>query len=113
MKCSKEEAEDIYEYDKKIDKAKDSERLEYDLTAEQRQVERKMARTGTRNVTTPPKKVKRDTSDITKEGIISQLYEFLVEIGLENLKIINKTRQIGFDIKDEHFTLTLTRNTKK
>lgn len=120
LKCSQEEAESVYEYDRKVEQAKESTRLEYDISAGQKEVERKMARTGTRKTVekkapTVYKLTKRNTTDEKKEAIIANIHAFLAEndaFELENLTIFNKTRQINFSIGDEQFTLVLTRKNK-
>lgn len=115
LHCSDEEAREILEYDKKVDKDK-TEQLEYDLDEGKRKVAAKYTRTGTRQTTknynfTP----RARKSNATKAGIISDLMEFLStgsQFTIENLEAVNPERLISFKIGDHNFTLTLTQNRK-
>lgn len=112
--CSQAEALEIIEYDKAVDKMTVKE-CESDLTTEQKAIMKKY-RQGERKapmvLNLPTKERKADT---TKEGMIKQLYEFLVESGYENCEIANKSKLITFEMGGESYKLDLTRKraTKK
>lgn len=113
LKCDREEAEQVYEYDMSL---KDGVRAEYDATPEQLKVERQMARTGTRKAPTAFKFTKRERKpNATKGGIIEELSRFLAEnsdFSVENVEIVNKERQIAFVIGSDKFELTLVQKRK-
>lgn len=75
-----------------------------------------MARTGTRKkpmvLNLKPRKRKENA---TKGGIIAELAQFLTEnsgFSVENLEIVNKERQISFQIGEDKFDLVLTQKRK-
>ena len=113
LKCSEEEAHEILAYDKAIDKG---EKTEYDLPQDKLEVARKFAHTGTRKTPTVYKFTKRERKpNATKAGIIAELFTFLAEnsdFAVENAEIMNKERQIGFNIGDDRFELTLVQKRK-
>ena len=117
LKVSETEAREIMEYDRKVDKAKDGEVLPYDLTAEQNEVARKFAHTGTRKAPTAYKLTKRELKpNATKAGIIAELFQLIgekSEFSVENVSILNKERQISFQIGDETYELTLVQKRRK
>ena len=112
LKISTEEATQIYESDKAIDKG---EKQDFDLPPEQVKIGQKYAHTGTRK--TPPvyKFDKRERkANPTKANLIKYLAECLAEFeGISNLDIVNKERQITFNFADEKFDLTLIQKRKK
>lgn len=75
-----------------------------------------MARTGTRKQPTNYKFTKRQRKpNATKGGIIAELAQFLgenSEFCIENLEIVNKERQISFQIGEDKFELTLAQKRK-
>lgn len=109
LKCTRQEAEQVYEYDKAIDH---DERTEYDLSPEKLKIERQMARTGTRKKPMVPKLTKRERKpNATKQGIVSELAQFLKidsQFLTENVQITNKEREILLKICGEWYTITLT-----
>lgn len=113
LKCDRQEAEQVYEYDKAVDH---DERTEYDLPPEKLKVERQMARTGTRKKPMVPKLTKRERKpNATKGGIIAELAQFLTEnsdFSVESVEIVNKERQIAFSIGGDKFELTLVQKRK-
>ncbi len=106
-----EEAADILRYDRAVEKDK-TELLDYDLAPEQKKISQTFCKTGTRKAPTGykfPKKQRKPNA--TKGGIIAELAEFLEknsEYAIKNLKIVNKERQIAFEIAETKFELTLT-----
>lgn len=113
LNCNYQEAEQIYAYDKAIDRG---EKTEFDLSPEKEKIAKKFAHTGTRK--TPPayKFTKRERKpNATKGGIISELADFLrdkSEFSVENLEITNKERMISFKIGENTFDLTLIQKRK-
>ena len=101
------------EYDRKVDRG---EKTEYDLPQDKIEVARKFAHTGTRK--TPPayKFTKRERKpNATKAGIIAELFTFMSEnseFSTENVTILNKERQISFQIGQETYELTLVQKRK-
>ena len=112
LKISTEEATQIYESDRAIDKG---EKQDFDLSPEQVKIGQKYAHTGTRK--TPPvyKFDKRERKqNPTTAGIIAYLKESLEEFeGISNLDIANKERLITFSFNSENFDLTLIQKRKK
>lgn len=108
----KEELE-LLAYDKAVERG---EKTEYDATPEQLKVEREMARTGTRKTPVNYQFSKRQRKpNATKGGIIDELYRFMEknsQFSTENVQILNKERQISFQIGGETFELTLVQKRK-
>lgn len=109
LRCSREEAEQIYADDKAIDRG---ERMSFDLSKEQEKEAKKYVRSGTRK--TPPaykldneggKRSRKENP--TKATIISEIAEFLTEKGYEMVEITNKERQIALKVGENSFELTL------
>lgn len=111
--CSPEEADDIIETDKIIDKGG---RTKYDLDPAKEKEAKAFARTRTvYNFDTSNRKRKENP---TKEGIIAELHKFLQEnseYAIANAEITNKQGEISFSIGGISFSLKLTqhRNKKK
>lgn len=109
--CTSEEAEDIIETDKIIDKGG---RTKYDLDPEKEKEAKQFARTRTvYNFDTSNRKRKENP---TKEGIITELNEFLInssEFAIKNAQIVNKQGEISFEIGGISFSLKLTQHRKK
>ena len=109
LKCDRAEAENVYEYDRAIDH---DEKTEFDLPPDKAKVAQKMAHTGTRKAPTVYKfnKPRERKPNATKGGIIAELATFFAEksdFSVENLEIVNKERQIAFEIGGEKYELTL------
>lgn len=104
------EAADILAYDRAVEKDK-TELLDYDLPPERKKIAQVFTRTGTRKVPVGykfPKKERKENP--VKGGIIAELAGFLEkssEYAIKNLEIINKERQIAFEIAGTKFELTL------
>ena len=113
LKCSYNEACEIYECDKEIDKgiAQD-----FDLTKEQEKIAKSFAHTTSAEKKTAPTVYKFDTrerkADTTKEGVIEQIYNFLCENGYENVEILNKSKLIAFKIGEDSYEFDLKRKRK-
>lgn len=113
LKCGREEAEQVYECDKAIDH---EEKMDFDLPPEKLAIARKQAHTGTRKTPTAYKFNKRERKpNATKGGLITDFAQFLTENSsflVENVEIMNKERQISFEIGGEKFELTLVQKRK-
>lgn len=113
LTLNEKEKQELLEYDKAVER---DEKTEYDATPEQLKVEREMARTGTRKQPTSYKFTKRERKpNATKGGIIAELARFLSEnsdFSVKNLEIVNKERQISFQVGEDKFELTLTQKRK-
>lgn len=111
--CSIAEAKEVLAYDIAVDKAKAKDKLAYDLTAEQEKYAKKYRNTPNHKTTGgyqwTTRKRKENT---TKKGIIAELNEFLTERGYENLEILNEERQIGFNVGEKRYELTLVEKRK-
>ena len=108
LKCSKEEALEILECDKAIDRG---ERMPFDLDPETEKQAKKFANVGTR--ATDGKKTERKRKENpTKATIISEIARFLTENGYENVEITNKERQIALKSGENSFELTLVQKRK-
>jgi uncharacterized protein Yka (UPF0111/DUF47 family) len=110
LKVSEEEADEILEYDKRIDKG---ERVEYDLSPELEKMAKKFA-----NVTTHKKPMVLDTkprerkADDVKISLIESLFNHLngnENIKCENVTITNKSKTISFVLNGETYEIDLKR----
>lgn len=111
LKCSEEEAIEILEYDKCIDKG---ERMEYDLSPEQEKLAKKFANATEHKKPFVPKLDKRPRKEnTTKKGIISDLFDFLTSQGYENPTIKNAEREIEFYVGDTSYSITLIQHRAK
>jgi hypothetical protein len=114
--CTREEAIDIIETDKIIDKGG---RTQYDLTKEEEKVAMKISGVNERRAKSADnKRGKVRAENPTKSGIIAEIAEYLTEncsFATENVIITNKERQIAFRIgeNDYEFTLVQKRKPKK
>lgn len=111
LKCSYDEACEIYECDKQIDKGIAQ---EFDLSKEQEKIAKSFCHTTSAEKKAAPTVYKFDKRErkenVTKSGIITELAQFLSENSenaVENLEITNKERQIAFSIGENKFELTL------
>ncbi len=102
------EARETAEYDFKVDH---EESTEYDLTAEQEKVAKKMKSTGTRKTEYQfkPRERKADTEKI---DMINKIFEF-ADSNFQNAKITNPTQTVDFEMNGTSFTILLTRHRAK
>ena len=111
--CTREEAIDIIETDKIIDKGG---RTPYDLPIEVEKMAMKMSAVDERKAKTADnKRGKVRAENPTKSGIIANLAEFLTEMSnflCENVEITNKERQIAFKCGENAYELTLVQKRK-
>lgn len=117
LKCSRDEAVEIFLADKAIDRG---ERMEFDLPPELEKEAKKMANVTERkrkaptvyNFDTSKKKRKENP---TKAGIIAEIAKFLQEQSenaCENVNITNPERQIAFTIGENSYEFTLVQKRK-
>ena len=110
---SQAEAEEIYEYDKAIDRG---ERTQYDLDPEKEKEAKKMANVKNHRTTGVYNLNKRERkANPTKASIIAEIAKFLTENSenaCENVNITNKERQIAFKIGENDYELTLVQKRK-
>ena len=111
--CTREEAIDVIETDKIIDKGG---RTPYDLPIEVEKMAMKMSAVDERKAKTADnKRGKVRAENPTKSGIIANLAEFLTEMSnflCENVEITNKERQIAFKCGENAYELTLVQKRK-
>ena len=111
--CSIAEAKQIIEDDRKIDKG---ESVDFGLSKEDEKKALKFANVREKTKRKTPMVLnlqKRERkADITKEGVIQAVFEFLVESGYENVEITNKSKLINFRIGDDSYEFNLIRKRK-
>lgn len=108
--CSIVEAEQVLADDKAIDKGQ---RMSFDLSKEEEKKALKLANVREHKKPAVYKwDAKERKADTTKEGVIQQIFEFLVENGYENVEILNKSKLIGFKIADDNYEFNLIRKRK-
>ena len=108
---SEEEARQVLEDDKRIDKG---EKL-FELTAEQKKVAKQATSTGTKKHTAYKFDKKSRKENPIKQQIIEEIFKFITEnaeFGAENVEILNKERQIAFKVGENDYELTLTQKRK-
>lgn len=124
LDLTREEAIAVLEYDNLVDHT-ESERLEYDLESSKRKVATAYCRTGTRQ-TKPKQETKASPvyqftertrkPDATKEGIVAEMANFLAnnsQFAVENVAILNPTRELEMKIGESWYKVTLTFNRTK
>lgn len=108
--CSIFEAEQMIADDKKIDKGQE---VDFGLTKEQEKQALKYANVKEHKKPAVYKFDKRERkADITKEGVIEQISQFLIENGYENVEITNKSKLIAFKIGEDNYEFNLIRKRK-
>lgn len=108
--CSIFEAEQIIADDKKIDKGQE---VDFGLTKEQEKKALKYANVKEHKKPAVYKFDKRERkADTTKEGVIEQISQFLIENGYENVEITNKSKLIAFKIGEDNYEFNLIRKRK-
>ena len=109
--CTREEAIDIIETDKIIDKGG---RTQYDLSKEEEKLAMKISGVSERKAKSADnKRGKVRAENPTKADLIKFLFESLTEYDCQNLNIVNKERQIAFSVGDNDYELTLVQKRKK
>jgi hypothetical protein len=108
--CSIFEAEQIIADDKKIDKGQ---KVDFGLTKEEEKKALKYANVKEHKKPAVYKFDKRERkADTTKEGVIEQISQFLIENGYENVEITNKSKLIAFKIGEDNYEFNLIRKRK-
>ena len=105
---SKEEALEIIECDKAIDRG---EKMDFDLDPQAEKEAKKFANVGTRK-TNGEKTERKRKENTTKSALIAEIARFLTENGYENVEITNKERQIALKSGENAFELTLVQKRK-
>ena len=106
LDCSEQEALDIIESDKKIDKG---EKMGFDLSKEKQKQAQKYAHTGVKTVYNWTKRERKE--DAEKREIIAELSKFCEKFD-KKVEIRNIERQISFKIGENDYELTLVRKRK-
>lgn len=107
--CSREEALQVIEDDKRIDKG---EKL-FELSTEQKKVAKESCATGTKKRTVYKfDSAKSKKKDAEKEEFIAKLHEIVAQF-TENCEIANANREITFNLGENEYSLVLTKHTKK
>lgn len=108
--CSIVEAEQIIADDEKINK---NQAVDFGLSKEEEKKALKYANVKEHKKPAVYKFDKREKkADVTKEGVIQALFDFLVANGYENVEITNKSKLISFKIADDSYELNLIRKRK-
>ena len=108
--CSIVEAEKIIEDDKKVDK---NQEVDFGLSKEEEKKALKYANVKEHKKPAVYKFDKRERkADTTKEGVIEQISQFLIENGYENVEITNKSKLIAFKIGEDNYEFNLIRKRK-
>ena len=112
LDCTEEEAIDVIETDKIIDKGG---RTKYDLPIEKEKEIRKIYAVKDRMAKDKENSQRGKTraENPTKAQIIADLADFLTENGKENVEITNKERMIAFSVGETNFELTLVQKRAK
>lgn len=109
--CSIVEAEKIIADDEKINK---NQAVDFGLSKEEEKKALKYANVREHKKPAVYKFDKREKkADVTKEGVIQALFDFLSKNGYENVEITNKSKLIAFRIADDDYELNLIRKRKK
>lgn len=106
---SEEEAKEIIEYDKAVDKMTMSE-VEADLTPEQKEAIKKFKNVATKTAKkpfVPDLKTRPRKENGTKRGIIEDIFNALNEKGYENLTIVKAEKEISFDMGGDNYSISL------
>lgn len=127
LKCSDEEAREIYETDKAIDQGA---LTAFDLTSEQEAVARQYTRAGTRTIKakTEPEaeasgkrsptvykwdSISKRKPDETKVAIVTHLAEAAKQFcGIVDVQITNPAQTFDFTLDNESYYVTLTKRRK-
>lgn len=114
LKCTEEEAIDVYETDEIIDKGG---RTKYDLPKDQEKLAMKIGRVQERRAKNQEtnQRGKTRVENTTKSKLIAEITEFLTqntELSCENIEILNKEKLISFKIGENTYELDLKQKRK-
>lgn len=109
LECSIEEAVDILDADKAIDR---NEKVDFDLSPEEHKKAMKLANVREHTMTTKTTRTKK--IDDEKKTVIAGIAEFLgqCDVNCENISISNVDREIKFTVGANKYTITLIKNRK-
>ncbi len=108
--CSIVEAEQIIADDEKINK---NQAVDFGLSKEEEKKALKYANVREHKKPMVLNLTKREKkADITKEGVIQALYDFLSQNNYEDTQILNKSKLISFKIGEDTYELDLKRKRK-
>lgn len=108
--CSIVEAEQIIADDEKINK---NQAVGFGLSTEEEKKALKYANVKEHKKPAVYKFDKREKkADVTKEGVIQALFDFLSQNGYEDTEILNKSKLISFKIGEDTYELDLKRKRK-
>ena len=108
--CSIVEAEKIIADDEKINK---NQAVDFGMSKEEAKKALKYANVREHKKPAVYKFDKREKkADVTKEGVIQALFEFLSKNGQEDTQILNKSKLISFKIGEDTYELDLKRKRK-
>ena len=113
LDLTEEEALELIESDKAVDRMKDSE-VNSDLSAEQKKAVKKASSVGTKKPTVykfDSEKAKNRKKDDEKVELVEKIADFLAGI-VENAEIANPGQKISFKIGENSYSLTLTKHRK-
>ena len=111
LRCDRDQAIEIMEYDKCIDKG---ERMEYDLDPEKEKLAKKFANTTEHKKPFIPKLDKRPRKEnATKKSIITEITDFLTDKGYENISVKNAEREVEFTVGETSYSITLIQHRAK
>lgn len=106
LECSIEEAIEILDADKEIDRGK---KVDFDLSDEEHKRAMKMANVDTHKNSDKPKRTKK--IDDEKQEIITEIADFVKKF-TENVQITNVDREIKMVMGENRYTITLIKNRK-
>lgn len=116
LDLTKEEAMELMAYDKEVDHAKAKDTLEYDLTPEQQKIAKKYTTTtsGAKKPFVPDlKKPTTRKVNPTKQTIMEAIFALAQEQFDAGVEMVNKERQIKFQMDGHTYELTLTQKRGK
>lgn len=109
LDVSEEEAKEIIEYDKAVDRMTMTE-VEADLTPEQKEAIKKFKNVATKTVKKPfipDLKTRPRKENATKREIIGDIYYALLEKGYEYLTIVKAEKEITFEMGGDNYSISL------
>ena len=112
LKVSEAEAKAILAEDKQIDRG---EKMDFDLSPEKEKIAKKYAKSGTRKPTVYNFNTRKRKPNLTKSGIIEELFDFLQKSEVNTyteVEVTNKERQIAFTCGENKYELTLVQKRK-
>lgn len=111
LDLTREEAIELIESDKEVDRMTSAKQWNSDLNDEQKKVLKESTGTGTKKKTSYKFDKKKRKSDSEKADFIQKLYDFLKD-SEENVEIVNTEREISLEIGENSYSLVLTKHRK-